>query len=332
MARQTKKSDFGKIIRINNRQCFVASDPCRLITSDTARSLEHVAETFDFHKCDEVPSTERAVLFLVDSDANAFRSFPLAQLSNVLRDPECHKELFLSSVTCMRLTVKLWSALKSSRGCLEVPTALVLRVASSRCSDHSRKTLVRSKNVRFEPYANDSYSCLPPKRIEPYLRKLVATKAPNSFTQRIVAGFLLHLQFLLVHPFSDGNGRVSRSAFSALCSQGLKQPFPFSLPFFMQEGKYLYSSLTRSIAYGNLDGVCNYFERACRRTLDLAHTAINDSSDPNLDLEINEFISWQKKINRKQGDSLPLHAMPVAILRAADRLAPAIYCSQYGEI
>lgn len=321
-------SPFGFTSISGQGRCFVATHPRQLVRSSLRKKLVSIARSVDLNDVDSVPAISRYTLSLLDADANAFRLFPYAQLADILRDP-CRFRIELSSwIMCARVTIKLWQLLGRKSARQLAPNVYLWCIACSRSKEKRAINIMRSRDVCLTVAPYLPVSCSPPSLLSAYVKKLCSYDFSCDPAERLVDAFLFHIQFSLVHPLRDGNGRVTRAYFSAISSQHLKGVFPFSLVFFMQGGGYLYKHLLNNIAHGDSSSVSVYFERSCERLKTLCREAKRNRSDFSSLMIYRQLAILQKVIRDESRTELPCDEVLKAMWETAVKLAPATYCGQ----
>ena len=109
--------------------------------------------------------------------------------------------------------------------------------------------------VSFDMNAEKVYYQAPPaKKLPFYMKKFLYWINHENQTNPIIKTAIAHLWFITLHPFEDGNGRISRAITDMMFSRAEKSPYRFySMSAQIQKEKKKYYNVLEYTQKGNLD-------------------------------------------------------------------------------
>ncbi|MGN0907585.1 MAG: Fic family protein [Bullifex sp.] len=148
--------------------------------------------------------------------------------------------------------------------------------------------------------ASISYVSPVPEQVQPLMRDLISFMNTGSCYHELISSAIIHGQFLTIHPFDDGNGRMSRILVPLYLFQKkvIKSPFLFFSEA-LEKDKSLYYRKLNLMREGDWNGWIVFFldciDRQCRHYIDL----INDVSDlyEKESLKIKELIKSKSYVD-----------------------------------
>jgi Fic family protein len=112
--------------------------------------------------------------------------------------------------------------------------------------------------------------------------------APNGDNPMppVIRAALAHLHFVMIHPYEDGNGRMSRIIAEKALSSSVGQPTLISLSHRISQTKdEYYKHLENAARYGEIDGWMDYF---CRTIVEAQQLTAQKIQSAKLEIEIKE--------------------------------------------
>lgn len=145
----------------------------------------------------------------------------------------------------------------------------------TRGADHNPGRIRTTQNwIAGSHPSNALFVPPPPDEVEPALEALKQWILRDDPLPPLVRIGLAHAQFVTIHPFDDGNGRIGRLLIALLLEQwGLCDPplLYISAAFRRDQLRY-YSALSRTRSHGDWEGWTSYFLRC-------VHVAADDAID-----------------------------------------------------
>lgn len=240
--------------------------PCRVEKITNSKLVKSLSEEIKKLKCIDscraYPPELSAVLMLLAIDANIWRAFPRVMISGLMRGQSAFNVSLETLYVSARVNERIWRN-KSPGGCFSSQSLKYL--ALSRVGAIATPLVLRNSPMHFSRGLKDQWLSSPQITCENFLLDLARVRYSSDFNERLVQVFLLCICFLLVHPFSDANGRVARAALNSVASFGLDGIFPFSVFLLLQNGTLLYNKIMSEVVRGNFCEFGNYFVSCLKR-------------------------------------------------------------------
>jgi Fic family protein len=105
--------------------------------------------------------------------------------------------------------------------------------------------------VRHEPTSEIVYEGPDVELVPPLMGQLVASLNAKSSTPALVRGAMAHLNLVMIHPFSDGNGRMGRALQSfVLAREGVLDPTFSSIEEYLGQNTQEYYAVLGEVGRG----------------------------------------------------------------------------------
>lgn len=150
--------------------------------------------------------------------------------------------------------------------CLKAENYIRIRTSLKAASQSADENVLEWAKIpaTFRGVSGRLQICAEPRDGKRWLKQVSRLKLSPNFDERLVQSWLISLWLLAIHPFSNGNGRISRILLNALASHGQRFIVPFSIFFLLRNGRSLYSLLMPKICLGKPVDIESYFSSALK--------------------------------------------------------------------
>ncbi|MEX2499547.1 MAG: Fic family protein [Wenzhouxiangellaceae bacterium] len=251
---------FGRPVRNRTAFSFVPFHIDKILASPVVDLLATQARSVNLNRITSSINVEIwNFVFYYSVLTSVWRYFPTVTPAAIARDARRH------TIYVQQLEISLEMqavALQLQQKTLRRANLSALKTLfdKSSCGQDSAHLERREEPASFTGINGRTYFCSQPSVGMKWIEQITKTKLSEDPYKRLAESWLLALSLLAVHPFSNGNGRLSRILFNALCNTGTHYPVPLSVFFLLRNGKSLYNVLIKRILDGERVALGAHFE------------------------------------------------------------------------
>jgi hypothetical protein len=139
------------------------------------------------------------------------------------------------------------------------------------------RSKIRSQSVNFgsQVFLLPRHGALPP-----LIERLLVSQNRKAKKNPIAQALVTAMALLLVHPFTDGNGRLTRASLSVLGRNAIGcHHVPLAIPFVMQLSSKLFIAQTQSVESNSLDPFTECFAKSALACAGLSREIVAQAKD-----------------------------------------------------